>query len=149
MVMITNITTTKRCSLCGELKLISEFYDSKRARSGKRSSCKDCIHKKTHSSVGKFSKFRGRIKRKYGLTTVEYDAQLKLQSGVCAICGNLETSLQNGEVQRLGVDHNHLTGRFRGLLCTRCNTLLGMAGEDPHILQRAIQYLEELPYRDN
>jgi predicted HNH restriction endonuclease len=58
------------------------------------------------------------LKRTYGMTTEEYDTMLNAQGGRCAICG--ESPLR----RRLHVDHDHETGRVRGLLCSRCNTAL-------------------------
>lgn len=60
----------------------------------------------------------------------------------CEICGAQETAVgPNGSVRPLALDHDHETGEFRGLLCTRCNTALGLFGDDPKRLRRAIHYL--------
>ena len=75
-------------------------------------------------------------RRSYGITLPEYDALLKRQRGRCAICRNL---CKSGK--RLAVDHNHTTGRVRGLLCGRCNPLLGYAADDVNMLREAIKYL--------
>ena len=61
----------------------------------------------------------------------------KKQNNKCAICG-IEFSDNN----KAFVDHCHKTNRVRGLLCTRCNTLLGMAKDNIEILQKAITYLQ-------
>lgn len=61
------------------------------------------------------------------------------QNGVCAICGNGETSKRQ---RSLSVDHDHETGAVRGLLCNRCNPMLGYARDDIAILQAAISYLQ-------
>jgi hypothetical protein len=75
----------------------------------------------------------------YGITLAEYNVIFSSQSGLCKIC--------NGEQQsgrRLSVDHDHETGRIRGLLCIKCNSFIGMAQENPDILHRAIEYLEDV-----
>jgi len=77
--------------------------------------------------------------RKYGITDDEYRAWLDAQGGVCAICGNGETSKDG---RPLSVDHDHGTGRIRGLLCNRCNPMIGYARDDIAILQAAIEYLK-------
>ena len=59
-------------------------------------------------------------KVKYNLTLIEYNKLLEEQNGVCLICGGI-----NKNNRRLTVDHNHVTGDVRGLLCTRCNSALG------------------------
>lgn len=57
--------------------------------------------------------------RRYGLTIEQYDMMLKQQKGVCASCGAAPNK------NRLSVDHNHTTGKVRGLLCVPCNRLIG------------------------
>lgn len=76
----------------------------------------------------------------FGLTLEEYDKMLKEQKGVCAICGKI-----NKSGNRLSVDHNHLTGRVRGLLCTTCNSALGFFDGDGGIklLLNAIDYVRK------
>jgi hypothetical protein len=64
-------------------------------------------------------KQRQRVPAKYG---VDYDAMLKAQGGVCALCGQPE---RVAHVKHLSVDHDHTTGRVRGLLCVGCNISLG------------------------
>lgn len=73
--------------------------------------------------------------RQYGITLMDYEAMLESQSGGCAICGGTEKI-------NLAVDHCHETGKIRGLLCSKCNLLLGRANDDPTILANAIKYLE-------
>jgi hypothetical protein len=73
--------------------------------------------------------------RLYGLAAKEYEAMTVNQGGRCAIC-------RRGDV-RLGVDHDHLTGVVRGLLCNGCNAGMGGLQDSPDLLQRAIQYLVE------
>lgn len=77
------------------------------------------------------------LKRAYGLTLEQYDQMFEVQGGVCAICNGPET---NGK--RLSVDHDHKTGRIRGLLCHKCNGLLGFACDSADILLNAIYYIE-------
>jgi hypothetical protein len=76
---------------------------------------------------------------KYGLTEEAYQVLLQAQNYVCKICGLPET---NRRKKNLSVDHDHVTGRVRGLLCSTCNVMLGMAKEDQTTLLRAIQYLK-------
>lgn len=66
------------------------------------------------------------------------------QKGNCAICKDVLPNLMTYENRKRGyaIDHNHDTGEFRGILCTECNTLLGMSGDNPEILKEAIKYLE-------
>jgi hypothetical protein len=75
--------------------------------------------------------------RRYGLSAADYQAMLARQGGRCAACKK-----KPGPKSRLEVDHCHLTGRVRGLLCTKCNTMLGMGDDDPDRLRAGIAYLE-------
>ena len=81
------------------------------------------------------------ITHAYKLTREGYAALYKAQGGVCAICGNPETAKVRGTTKRLAVDHDHATGKVRGLLCTACNTLLGHARDKIETLEAAIVYL--------
>jgi hypothetical protein len=83
-------------------------------------------------------KLTPRVRRKY--LVEQYAATLNAQNGGCAICGT--TKPGSDWVSRFCIDHNHMTGKIRGLLCVSCNTLLGTAKEDPEILRAAISYLE-------
>jgi hypothetical protein len=83
------------------------------------------------------------IRNKYGLTMEQYDVILLSQQGVCAICGEPETALDSGgNVRNLAIDHNHETGKIRGLLCNRCNYVLGFSKDSVDILNSMIKYLE-------
>ena len=66
------------------------------------------------------------LRKEYGISDIEYTEMYISQSFVCAMCGNTETSTsQLGNVKRLAVDHDHTTGKVRGLLCSKCNYGLG------------------------
>ncbi|SRR6266487_67633 len=72
-----------------------------------------------------------------------YSSLYEQQSGVCAICGKEETARdQKGNIKALAMDHNHITGQSRGLLCFRCNTNLAFI-EDEEFLSAALSYLSK------
>jgi len=73
----------------------------------------------------------------YGLSQEEYDAMLDRQGGVCAICRK-----KPDKGKPLCVDHCHVTGLVRGLLCHKCNSVLAFGHDDPDILRAAIAYLQ-------
>lgn len=77
-----------------------------------------------------------RRKKKYGITREEYRDLLTQQNGECIICH----SCLNEELR---VDHDHITGEVRGLLCSNCNAGLGFFKEDPQRLENAKRYLEK------
>lgn len=81
-----------------------------------------------------------RLERLYGLQEGGYEALLQAQGGVCAICGGGPRGSRKGMFQ---VDHSHMTGKVRGLLCMPCNTMLGQAGDSINRLQNAISYIEK------
>ena len=82
--------------------------------------------------------------RAFGLTPADYDALLAAQGGLCAICRQPETFVgRSGTVHSLAVDHDHATGRVRGLLCVRCNQAIGQFGDAAELLAAASAYLAE------
>ena len=90
------------------------------------------------------TKWRTIIKKKYGITYKDYYRQEEIQQNRCKICGSKEKGkARTGESRgKWIIDHDHITGSARGLLCFRCNTLLGNANDDPKILNSAITYLD-------
>lgn len=85
------------------------------------------------------------LKRYYGFTVEQYDAIEKAQNGLCAICGQKETTFdgRTGTIRRLSVDHNHTTNKPRELLCWRCNGTIGRVEENTELLQSMIAYLNK------
>ena len=79
------------------------------------------------------------MRRAYGIGMAEFEQLLAAQHGACAICGGPS----NGPGKRFHVDHCHDSKRIRGLLCGKCNTLIGLADDSPERLRRAAIYLEE------
>ena len=80
--------------------------------------------------------------RTFQISIEEYNSMFIKQGGVCAICGRVETAKhQSGTVRKLAVDHNHLTGKIRGLLCGNCNNGLGRFEDNPVRLLAACSYL--------
>lgn len=73
--------------------------------------------------------------KKYGLTVAQFN---KLSENGCHICGGTETSVTTN---RLFIDHDHNTGKVRGLLCQGCNATLGAFKDDIQLMEKAIEYL--------
>ncbi len=88
------------------------------------------------------------LKRHFGITVEQYESILVRQNGVCAICRLPERRRLHGKIVRLSVDHDHLTGQVRGLLCSLCNTGLGNMFDDPMRLRAAAAYVEHFMGED-
>jgi Autographiviridae endonuclease VII len=84
---------------------------------------------------------RREVVRSFGITLDDYERMLKSQGGVCAVCGNPETSMFRGRVRSLAIDHDHRTNKVRGLLCRKCNTALGLLGDWFMTVYDAYEYL--------
>lgn len=78
------------------------------------------------------------LKWKYGITHAQYEEMLAAQGGGCAICGGTKS---NGHGHHLCIDHDHVTGAVRGLLCSDCNKAVGFLKEDPALALSLIEYL--------
>lgn len=86
------------------------------------------------------------LKNIYGLTVNEYDKLFFEQKGLCAICGKPETSKNQYGIRRLNIDHNHISGKNRGLLCSKHNLGIGQFNIDEQgieLLLKAIEYVEK------
>jgi hypothetical protein len=77
----------------------------------------------------------------YQCTPEAYKTMLEAQGAKCAICNSAEVTTHRGRPRRLSVDHDHVTGRIRALLCGACNSGLGSLQHDPAVIEAAIAYL--------
>lgn len=85
---------------------------------------------------------RYEMRTKFGITLEEFKAKIIEQNGVCAICGEPETAVRNGQVMHLSVDHCHTTGAVRSLLCKGCNNGIGWFKENVNAMRAAADYIE-------
>jgi len=85
-----------------------------------------------------YKNYKCYLKRKYNLTPDQLQKMIDEQNGVCTICKDPKCQSKN---KKLCVDHNHKTGRVRGILGQKCNSAIGMVRENPEILKRIIMYL--------
>lgn len=117
-------TECKTCTGCSTVKPLSEFHsDGRGGHLGRCRACRSTTRKAWRDTYrDRQSVYRRRFQlSRYGLTEDEYDAMLTAQDGGCAMCGN---ACQTG--RQLAVDHDHASGRVRGLLCVKCNQALGV-----------------------
>jgi hypothetical protein len=119
------IPTHRTCCSCKTVKLSKEFSKCASRKDGLDIRCKPCASKS--SKVQHYKKL-------YGFTAEQAKNHLENQHGSCKICGN-ESKLYG--------DHNHSTGKVRGLICNNCNTVLGHSKERIDVLLKAIDYLKE------
>lgn len=89
---------------------------------------------------GREYQLNARMKSMYGMTLAEYREKLEGQGGLCKLCKKPAEENTHG---RLYVDHCHVTGAYRGLLCNKCNRGLGQFNDDLEVLLRAVEYLKE------
>ena len=94
---------------------------------------------KTWSLNNKDKIRENKLKTKYNLTLDKYNKMLSDQKNCCKGCGEHESNFTKG----LFVDHNHKTNKVRSLLCTNCNTIIGLANEDTAKLDKLIEYIKE------
>lgn len=140
-------TETKICTKCGEEKPHTEFHLHKISKDGRHPSCAKCknaTNLKYWNSIPKEEQKirtrRRRIKHRYGITQEEYEVIALEQNYKCAICKR-EDSAWKGDY--MAIDHDHATGKVRGLLCGECNVGLGKFDDNFDILYNALLYLSK------
>lgn len=129
----------KVCPTCKEPKSLDDYWKG-------QSSCILCTKEKQKTrwnSRTPKKRLEQHLKYKYGVTHQEFLEAWDEQEGRCAICKDELPDLMAYENRRRGyaIDHNHETGEFRGILCLKCNSLLGMAKDSPEVLEKAKHYL--------
>lgn len=114
------------------------FYKNRKSWDELSNYCIQCMKKYSNN------RRTDNIYYRYNLTSEEYWNMFIKQEGKCAICGLYEQSKnKNGRPYMLSVDHNHKTGKVRGLLCYKCNTMLGVACDNSMILIGGVKYLKK------
>jgi hypothetical protein len=140
----------KTCIDCN-LELDVSMFNSNGKNRGLKSHCKECQkirHKRyaannpeslaeswRNASQKYYTSERRRAKtfKSYGLTVDDFNILWDSQQGLCKLCGRKKP---------LVIDHDHKTGKVRGLLCTRCNISIGGLGDTVESLTRAVEYLK-------
>jgi hypothetical protein len=124
----------KVCPRCLQNKLISEYHFSPKKMSSYCKGCHRLITKANYAKTWLIQKSQ-ELFRLFGITLEQWKTLFVAQERRCAICGI------SGEDVVWHTDHDHATGKFRGILCRACNHLIGNAKDDPRILVAAIAYL--------
>ncbi len=99
----------------------------------------DLNYRRTHKTTIRNIAKKCKLKQVYGLTLEQFQDLAIRQNNTCAICYRS----QKDSNKLLVVDHDHKTGRIRGLLCTSCNLSLGLINDSKDVLKSALKYLEE------
>lgn len=140
----TLIPETKVCTRCSTPKPLDYFHKSRQHKTGLHPWCRDCRRVSTRERwlrdpelMRKLHRER-QVKHRYGITQDEYLRLFEKQQGRCAICGGTEPRC-NGA--RLCVDHDHATGKVRGLLCTPCNLAAGYLADSAERAELLAAYL--------
>ncbi len=122
----------KPCKECGKLflpKAPSHMFCSQE--------CSDCGHTRNY------------MRKNYNISLEEYYKLLEEQDHKCAICGSVGFKICEHTKLNLVVDHDHMTGRIRGMLCHNCNRALGLLKDNTETLKTAISYLERATTIEN
>ena len=118
----------------------TEGYKARRAKYYNSEKGQATIAKYRQNAKYKARRRNNALKAAYGITETEYDAMFKLQRGCCVTCGR---SVQELKRPRLHVDHNHVTGKVRELLCFNCNSVFGHVRDNVEILSKCLEYLKK------
>ena len=134
------------CTKCKVSKKVTDFYKDTRRKNGITSWCRECWKIQEairREKLGPKGRKNRKLKNLYGINIEQYQEMLKEQNNLCAVCGNKESMVnsKSNKVQKLCVDHDHTTGKVRGLLCTACNKGLGILKDNPDIVLRGYNYL--------
>jgi hypothetical protein len=147
---------TKICRECNIEKDVVEFGPQKDGKDGLHQKCRACAlsinklwneknpERRKELDQRYIAKNAHRIKERhllkhYKITLKQYSDMLERQGGCCALCGTHQKNLS----QDLCVDHCHIGGRIRELLCQRCNRRLGHGNDDPQQFRKDAEYLEK------
>ena len=140
--------TEKTCKTCGVVKPATDFYLASDRRN-LQPHCKTCHVERTrlyyHALPPEKKAMRvATIKaRKYGMTLGEMQAFVADHDENCDVCGKPDTTHRKLTwTRQLTLDHDHVTGKMRGLLCSDCNLALGHASDDPERLRKLADYVE-------
>jgi len=135
------IPDKKKCSTCKKILSLDQFFSNINNRDRKSTECKRCSTESvTRRRQENKDEYRNTwLQRVYGINLDSYNILFENQKGCCAICNVHQSQLNKS----LFVDHDHSTGQVRGLLCTRCNTGIGMLNDDIDVLDSGIEYLKK------
>ena len=124
-----------KCASCGS-ELNENTWD-KSAKERNQYKCKNCVAEVVRRTRCKVKQREYDLQRHYKISNEDYNRMLEEQQHECAICG-ITIKLHG---KRFHVDHNHITGSIRGLLCGPCNVAIGLLKDDADVCYNAYEYL--------
>lgn len=161
------VLQTKICTGCEQDKSLDSYPPDLRRKDGKGTKCRVCVLEVKKAYLARYpdkdaarrlkqaehgaawyrrnydkqiKRFRENgLIRKYGISVEDYQRMLDRQEGRCAICGADKPGRNN---KTFAVDHSHIDGSVRGLLCIKCNSGIGFFRDDPSLIRRAAFYVE-------
>lgn len=128
----------KWCGACKCALPVAAFGTALANRNGLTAHCRAC-KKSREDTEGKRART---LQSTYGVSIEELETLLAAQGGMCAICGGPATRVPRSANLRFVVDHDHETGKVRGLLCGNCNAGLGQFKESIENMEKAVRYLQ-------
>jgi hypothetical protein len=139
-----NVNMEKICAKCKDKKDISLFPKNKNNKDGYHHYCKKCKNNDSKKRYATNFEYRENLKnnailRKYNITKHDFLNKIKSQDYKCEIC-EIKICDENNNIR---IDHNHITGNVRGILCPKCNLMLGLVNDDITILKNIIDYIEK------
>ena len=136
------IKKLKKCSKCKKVYPASKeyFHRRKKGKYGLDSWCKNC-HKISHKEI--------HIRKTYGITLDKLREMLIKQNYRCTICGRYFDEIKKLSHKHINIDHDHKTGKIRGVLCASCNRMIGFGFDNPFIFVSAIKYVKKHKERKN
>jgi Recombination endonuclease VII len=153
--------TGRICTACNIYKLFDKFYKDRHNPHGFTTRCQSCMRAydfaRRGTPEGKIvsqrrwkewrennpEKYRDQWMRKYGITSAQYDAMYANQNGKCLICETTSPRRTGPRGRNLHIDHCHVHGKIRGLICGHCNAGLGQFRESATLLFKAAHYLTQ------
>lgn len=163
---------TKRCNKCKENKSLSSFRKVSKSKDGYCYYCRPCetaiTYRARYKDIESSERFREKqrlyrekknqnpewvkketerkrlhnLTKRYSITTKFYNNMLEEQNNLCAICGK-EFNNSDHVHDKPNIDHCHKTGKIRGIVHSKCNSMIGFAEDDVEKLEEAIKYLKK------
>jgi hypothetical protein len=140
-----NTTGVQECKVCKKTKTLNNFVKEKGGKHWSKK-CHACVNDRNHERNSNDKEFRDRgietrrrtdMIRRYGMTPEDKIKMLEEQDNKCKICKSELIDSNSAHI-----DHDHVSGKIRGILCSSCNRMLGFSKDNPDILRLGAEYIE-------